>query len=166
LWLITAHNWYKDKKWNIIKRVEIEEFLAIKEHLDNYFDKISKRDDQWDTSYNLRSCAYMDNFSKQKIIYSETNNSWKTKITFDDKWYITDKTAFILKWKNDEEIKFIYSILSSSIFTWYIRLTSPVLWQSWISLTKESVEKFPLCPFNWDYWLTNEEIDFMENSFN
>jgi hypothetical protein len=29
-----------------MSRIEIENFPAIKEHLDNYFDKIQKRDDQ------------------------------------------------------------------------------------------------------------------------
>ena len=37
--------------------------------MDKYYEVLKKRDDQGDTPYNLRSCAYMDDFSKQKIIF-------------------------------------------------------------------------------------------------
>ena len=38
--------------------------------LDKFFDKLAKRYDKGDTPYNLRNCIYMDDFFKQKIIYS------------------------------------------------------------------------------------------------
>jgi hypothetical protein len=66
LWLITAHNGIKEKG---IKPVNINDYPAIKNHLDNYWNKIAKRTDQGDTPYNLRSCSYMEDFYKQKIVY-------------------------------------------------------------------------------------------------
>ena len=53
-WIINTHNGSKTQK-----RIDINEYPAIKEHLDNYYDKLVKRDDQGDTPYNLRCCAYM-----------------------------------------------------------------------------------------------------------
>ena len=41
-------------------RVDVNNYPAIKEHLDQYYEKLEKRDDQGDTPYNLRSCAYMN----------------------------------------------------------------------------------------------------------
>ncbi|MDR3048379.1 MAG: Eco57I restriction-modification methylase domain-containing protein, partial [Elusimicrobiota bacterium] len=66
LWLIAAHNGYKD-----IPRIDINKYPAVKKHLDKYWKKIVERDDQGDTPYNLRSCAYMDDFSKQKIVWTD-----------------------------------------------------------------------------------------------
>ncbi|MGP1508249.1 MAG: TaqI-like C-terminal specificity domain-containing protein, partial [Sphaerochaeta sp.] len=67
LWLINTHNGIKDK----IERIHIEDYPSVKNHLDKYWKKIEKRADQGDTPYNLRNCAYTDDFSKPKIMYSE-----------------------------------------------------------------------------------------------
>lgn len=56
LWIINTHNGIKGK----LARIEVNEYPAIKAHLDQYWDKISKRADKGDTPYNLRNCVYMD----------------------------------------------------------------------------------------------------------
>ena len=66
-WLINTHNGSKTQN-----RVDVNNYPAIKEYLDNFWEKLVKRDDQGDTPYNLRCCAYMDDFSKQKIVWAET----------------------------------------------------------------------------------------------
>ncbi|NLZ97083.1 MAG: hypothetical protein GX926_03775, partial [Candidatus Magasanikbacteria bacterium] len=114
---------------------------------------------------NNPSDKYLNQFKKEKIIYSETNNANETKITFDNKQYFTDKTAFIIVGEN---IKHIYKLLSSNIFTWYMNLISPKLGVNGISLTKESVEAFPCPPISSlkieeAYKLTKEEVAFIEN---
>ena len=68
LWLINAHNGVGNKG---IPRVDVNNYPAIKKHLDNYYPELQKRYDKGDTPYNLRSCDYIDDFSKQKIIYPE-----------------------------------------------------------------------------------------------
>ena len=65
LWLINTHNGIKDK----IPRIHIEDYPAVKAHLDLYWNKISKRADKGDTPYNLRNCAYLEDFSKPKIMW-------------------------------------------------------------------------------------------------
>ena len=55
LWLINIHNGIKGK----LPRIDINEYPAIKVHLDQYWNKIKDRMDQGDTPYNLRNCAYM-----------------------------------------------------------------------------------------------------------
>ena len=55
LWIINTHNGIKGK----LPRIDVNEYPAIKTHLDQYWDKISKRADKGDTPYNLRNCAYM-----------------------------------------------------------------------------------------------------------
>ena len=66
LWLINTHNGVKEKG---IKRINIEDYPAVKKHLDQYFPQLEKRADKGDTPYNLRNCAYIEEFYRQKIVY-------------------------------------------------------------------------------------------------
>ena len=68
LYLINTHNGVKEKG---IKHTNIEDYPAVKAHLDLFYPQLEKRADQGDTPYNLRNCAYIEDFSKQKIMYSE-----------------------------------------------------------------------------------------------
>ena len=65
LWLINTHNGIKGK----VPPIHIEDYPAVKAHLDQYWDKISKRADKGDTPYNLRNCAYLEDFMQPKIIW-------------------------------------------------------------------------------------------------
>ena len=69
LWIINTHNGIKGK----LPRVDVNEYPAIKAHLDQYWDKISTRADKGDTPYNLRNCAYMEDFYKPKIVWGNLN---------------------------------------------------------------------------------------------
>ena len=53
--------------------MHIEDYPAIKAHLDQYWDRISKRADKGDTPYNLRNCAYLEDFFKPKIVWGNLN---------------------------------------------------------------------------------------------
>ena len=65
LWLINSHNGVKGR----IPRINIEEYPAVKAHLDQYWTKIKNRADKGDTPYNLRNCAYLEDFQKPKILW-------------------------------------------------------------------------------------------------
>ena len=65
LYVLNVHNGIKEKN---IPPIKIEEYPAIKAHLDLYWDKIAKRSDKGDTPYNLRNCVYMEDFLKQPKI--------------------------------------------------------------------------------------------------
>lgn len=104
----------------------------------------------------------MDDFSKQKIIYSETNNSADTKICLDNEGYYTDKTCFIIT--SDKNLDSLYKCMSSPVFTWYMALISPLLGNAGISLTKDSVELFPAVnnvDIKQSYHLTDEEWTYI-----
>lgn len=70
LWLINTHNGVKDK----YPPININDYPAVKKHLDLYWDKIKKRDDKGVTPYNLRNCAYMDDFNKPKILWKRVGS--------------------------------------------------------------------------------------------
>ena len=107
--------------------------------------------------------AYMDDFNKQKIFYSETNSSNEIKISIIPEEYLADKTCFLVKCKT-RDIEKLFKILTSNIFKRYMKNTSPLLGESGISLTKETVNKFPL-PDNLNilnYNLNVDELEYIE----
>ena len=67
LYLINTHNGIKGH----IPRIKIEDYPAVKAHLDQYWEKIATRADKGDTPYNLRNCAYLEDFSRPRIVYRE-----------------------------------------------------------------------------------------------
>ncbi len=69
LYLIATHNGYGKTP-----RIDIDNYPAIKKHLDLHWSEISKRSDKGDTPYNLRNCAYMDDFAKPKIVWMDLSD--------------------------------------------------------------------------------------------
>ena len=116
LWLINTHNGIKSKK---VSPVDINDYPAIKRHLDQYFDKISKRNDKGDTPYNLRNCIYMDEFSKQKIVWKRIGSL--LKFAYDDSGCVTLDSTCIATGKN---IKYIAAILNTTLGN-YMFMNSP-----------------------------------------
>ncbi len=72
LWIINVHNGIKELN---IAPINVDEYPAIKEHLDYYYPQLAKRADKGITPYNLRNCAYMNDFFQQKIVYREISNA-------------------------------------------------------------------------------------------
>jgi len=152
-------------------KIDIENFPAVKKHLLSFgYDRLKqtgepgarkKTHNKWFETQD--SISYWEDFYRQKIIYSETNNSKETKICFDKtgKFFI-DKTCFIITAKSEIIIQHIFKSLKSKLFTWYMSLTSPLLGVNGISLTKESVQTFPIHNPNSNYHLNNEEINYIE----
>ena len=70
LYLINTHNGIRGR----IPRIKIEDYPAVKAHLDQYWDKIEKRADQGDTPYNLRNCAYLEDFLKPKLLWKRVGS--------------------------------------------------------------------------------------------
>lgn len=60
--------------------------------------------------------------------------------------------------KHEDVIKAVYRILCTNIFSWYMRVASPLLGTSGISLTKETVELFPACKNIEEYGFDTEEL--------
>ena len=108
LWLINMHNGIKEKG---IPPIDIENYPAIKKHLDKYFPLLKNRADKGDTPYNLRNCAYMDDFSKQKIIYPETTQG--AYFIVDNGEFYIDKTCFCMIAENPF---YLIATLSSQLF--------------------------------------------------
>jgi hypothetical protein len=107
LYLINVHNGISSKN---IRPVDIKTYPAIKKHLDKHWNKIKNRDDQGITPYHLRSCAYMEDFSKQKIVWKRVGSI--LRFCYDDNKYMAlDSCCFA----TGKKLKYILAILNSKV---------------------------------------------------
>jgi len=91
LYLINTHNGVKGK----FPRIEIDDYPAVKAHLDQYWDRIATRADKGDTPYNLRNCAYLEDFSRPKIIWKRIGSI--LRFSYDNKRCLgLDSTCFAI----------------------------------------------------------------------
>ena len=170
LWLINTHNGIKGIK----PRIDINDYPAVKAHLDQYWDKISKRADKGDTPYNLRNCAYLDDFLLPKLIYPETTQG--AFFAYDETGLFLDKTCFMMISKH---ARYLQATLSSQLFEFaYKRIFSSVeLGQHGFQYNKHALIKLPVKKFNESdsvaysdeffynyYGITNEEIEYIINT--
>ena len=104
LWLINTHNGIKGR----IPRINIEDYPAVKAHLDQYWDKIRDRADQGETPYNLRNCAYLEDFYQPKIIWKRIGSI--LRFCYNDNGALgLDSTCFAI----GENIEFVCCVLNS-----------------------------------------------------
>lgn len=135
LWLINTHNGIRGK----LERVHIEDYPAIKAHLDQYWDRISKRADKGDTPYNLRNCAYLEDFSKPKIMYP--NMTKYIPFYFDEKNFLQNDKSFMITGKH---IAYLTAFLNSSIFKFCFLDKFPKLQGGTRELRKIFFDKIPV----------------------
>ncbi|WP_277561613.1 Eco57I restriction-modification methylase domain-containing protein [Elizabethkingia anophelis] len=115
LWLINSHNGIKEKG---IKRIEIDDYPSIKRHLDQYYPQLEKRADKGDTLYNLRNCAYMEDFSKQKIVWKIIGSN--INFLIDNEGLFYNNAANILT-SNSVKLEYLIAFLNSKLFEWYFK---------------------------------------------
>ena len=134
LWLINTHNGIKGK----IPRIDINDYPAIKAHLDQFWDKIKTRADQGDTPYNLRNCAYSDDFSQPKIVWIELTDESKFALSTDG--LIPLNSVFFMV---GQHIKYLLAVINSSLIHWYFQhtlgSTSGVGTNRWLKYTMECI---------------------------
>ena len=111
LWLINTHNGVKDT----LERIHIEDYPAIKQHLDYYWDKIESRADKGDTPYNLRNCAYVDEFSKPKIVWGNLNTKGSYALA-PENMFINAPACMIVPGS-----QYLLAMLNSKVADCYIR---------------------------------------------
>ena len=117
LWIINTHNGIKGVK----PRIDINEYPAVKAHLDQYWDKISKRADKGDTPYNLRNCAYLDDFFKPKVMWKIIGCN--INFSFNDGTMICNNAVNIMTGQRNQLLQFL-GLMNCKLFDWYLKLTT------------------------------------------
>ena len=135
LWVINTHNGVRESG---LPRIDISDYPAIKAHLDKYYPKLVKRADKGDTPYNLRNCAYMDDFSKQKIVWG--NLCLSAQFAFVENDYFVNAPSPMIVPGN----KYILAVLNSKVGDWYIRQLGVTRNGGYFEYKPMFVEKLPI----------------------
>ena len=152
LWLINTHNGVKEK---CLEPINMDDYPIIKSHLDKYHNDLIKRTDKGDTFYNLRNCAYMDDFFKPKIVWIELAD--KGRFFFDkDENFLTLNGTYIM---TGNDLEYLICILNNPITSWHFNtycISSGVGTNQW----RELYVKELFAPF-----LSKEKQVFFINSY-
>ena len=148
LYLINIHNGLKEKN---IPRIDINDYPSIKKHLDKHWDKISIRADRGDTPYNLRNCAYMDEFNKPKIVWARLMRLSKSDLnafprfcTVPEGYFIVDSLCFF----TGPNIETLVQELNSEFAAYYFFNTVATLDNGGFQMRQQYVEEIPLPKIN------------------
>jgi hypothetical protein len=130
LWLIHSHN---------NPPVQIDDYPAIKTHLDNYYPQLEKRLDKGKTPYNLRNCAYWQEFEKEKVVYP--NMTKFLPFVYDGKNFYTNQKCYVL---TGESLKYLTAFFNSQLFKFAFMDSFPALGEDRRELGKIYIEKIPI----------------------
>lgn len=119
LWVINTHNGYTSAFKSKIPPIDIEKYPAIKAHLDSHYDAIVTRSDQGDTPYNLRNCAYLEDFEKEKIVYP-CIMAKEPCFVYEEKGFYAPAPANIIT-GDKIEIKYLTALLNSKCIYFAMR---------------------------------------------
>ena len=144
LFLINPHNGVKNAG---IEPINIDDFPAIKMHLNQFYDKLAKRFDKGITPYNLRNCDYLVEFSKPKIMYPNMTSAFP--FIFDDKGFFgNDKTFMITATDDSFDLKALAAIFNSKLCKLWIWYNCPELQGGTREIRKVYFENFPVPELN------------------
>jgi len=154
-YLINAHNGLKKKS---LSPINVEnDYPIIFEYFKLHEDKLKARWDQGVTWYNLRNCAYLDDFDLPKIIWGELSD--KPKFTYDPNGLMVDATVFIM---TGEKLKFLTIILNSKICEWYFETFTTTSGMGTNRWKKYKIERIPIPNITEENLLKfNVLLDFM-----
>ncbi|WQW43787.1 class I SAM-dependent DNA methyltransferase [Helicobacter pylori] len=143
LWVINTHNGYTSALKSKIPPIDIEKYPATKVHLDSHYDAIVTRSDQGDTPYNLRNCAYLEDFEKEKIVYPETSQG--AYFVYENSGIFLEKTAFMIV-SDAYNLKLLTALLNSKLVTFYFKnfCGGCILGKSGYQYNKHALEKIPI----------------------
>ncbi|GAA7351323.1 hypothetical protein MLS217_02730 [Helicobacter pylori] len=118
-WVINTHNGYTSNLKSKIPPIDIENYPALKSHLDSHWDTIATRSDQGDTPYHLRNCAYIEDFEKEKIVYP-CIMAKEPCFVYEEKGFYAPAPANIIT-GDKIEIKYITALLNSKCIYFAMR---------------------------------------------
>ncbi|EAH5941183.1 class I SAM-dependent DNA methyltransferase [Campylobacter jejuni] len=146
LWVINAHNGYKNQNGEKVEAINIEYYPSLKKHFDEFYPQLEKRADKGLTPYNLRNCAYIEEFEREKIVYSEIVR--KPQFYLDTKLnFYAEATSFIL---TGENLKYLIAFLNNDFVAFIFKTfyAGGNLGENGFRYKKAFLEKLPIPKIN------------------
>jgi type II restriction/modification system DNA methylase subunit YeeA len=151
LWLINSHNGNKKED---IEPIDINDYLSIKEHLDKFEPKLSRRSDKGDTPYNLRNCAYLEEFEKEKIVWNPVSGEYFFTFIKDEIYF--NNSLFMITGDN---LKYILSLMNCKLNKWLIiQMTNLVETGQYAYGSKDKIELLPIPKISEEKQKTFEDL--------
>ena len=159
-YIINPHNGLPKKE---ILPINIDDYPAIKRHLDLYISQLTKRGDKGVTPYNLRSCDYLEEFNKPKIIYPNMTSIFP--FCYDESGTLTNQKCFFITTYDDSvNLKYLTAILNSKLCKLWIWYNCPELQGGTREISKIYFEKFRI-PVDDDQQFLAQKMDLqMQNA--
>jgi hypothetical protein len=136
-WLINTHNGIRSE--NIPPIDVVNDFPTIYKHLLKFEKELKNRGDKGVHWTNLRNCAYLREFDKEKIIWAQLTDG--SKMAFDNSGVFGNAKIFIM---TGENLRYLLAIFNSPLCEWYynqISTTTGVGTNQW---SKDKMEVFPI----------------------
>ena len=157
-------------------KIDIELYPAVKQHLLSFgYDRLKqtgekgarkKTNNKWFETQD--SIGYWEDFSKQKIVYSDISERLNFQI-IEKEMYFNNTIYFITS--ETENLDYLLRFLNSNLIDWYYKTLSVQLGEKAVRMFTIYVLNIPI-PKNKDkeniyksYQLTKEEIDFIEDLY-
>ena len=134
LYLIDTHNGHGG-----VPAVNIDDYPAIKAHLDRFYPKLKKRQDKGRTPYNLRNCAYHEEFAKEKLFWMDMSN--RGRFAYSETEMYCNNKGFMMTGKS---LKYLCAILNSALITWLMKNTARTTGMGLMQWEKFAVERLPI----------------------
>ena len=134
LWLIDTHNGYGD-----VLAIDIDDYPAVKAHLDGYYERLRGRYDKGRTPYNLRNCAYHAGFTCEKLFWMDMSPRGRFSYS-NDEMYCNDK-GFMM---TGASLKYLCAVLNSTLVAWRMKSTALTTGMGLPQWKKFAVERIPI----------------------
>lgn len=113
-------------------------YPSIHRHLSQWEDKLQERDDKGKFWWELRSCAYYEEFERPKIVYADIAQS--AKFTWDESRVFLGNTAYIIP--TDE--KWLVGLLNSKLIWWFYVNLSSIIRGGFVRFIAQYMEQLPI----------------------
>ena len=134
MWLIDTHNGYKG-----VAPVEIDSYPAIKAYLNKHNKQLANRYDKGRTPYNLRNCAYHEDFRSEKLFWMDMTARGRFSYS-NDEMYCNDK-GFMM---TGESLKYLCAVLNSTLIAWLMKTVALTTGMGLPQWKKFAVERIPI----------------------
>ena len=144
-WLYAYQNWYMLNTHNGIREIALEpinvkrDYPSIYNYLNQWKEELVARQDKGEHWTNLRNCAFLDEFEKQKIVWIEISD--RANYALDTKGFYLTNSAYFL---SGENLKYLVSVLNSSVSDYYFFQITAKIAGGRKRYTKQYVEQIPI----------------------
>ena len=113
-------------------------YPAIHAHLEPFREQLINRYDQGKYFWELRSCAYWEEFQQPKIVYPDIAQG--TEFSFDDSGYFWANTSYLLPTKE----MWLLGLLNSKAVFWFYTRTSTQIRGGFVRFIAQYVSQIPI----------------------